>query len=263
MTTSSSTPATYPNNIPLSGKMVPSVETENRGCFGCGVEGHMIGQCTEIQELLKAGVITHDEQTHRLKMSDGNFIRRNYMGEPLAQAAKRQAVPRVMLGLTDECTSRSFFLDSQAYEMWDPVQRGKPVEAANSYIENMYTTEYEECTEAVVESDSEEGEDDLELGEVYLTIPRRRTGKQVNEAERTVPSTRAARRQAFDGVHVPRREKSYEKEAATTTPPTKTAVGKIHEILADVQPYDARRPRFSEPPDVEMRENKPEEKNQS
>ncbi|KAK6971305.1 hypothetical protein R3P38DRAFT_2813950 [Favolaschia claudopus] len=84
------------------------------------------------------------------------------------------------------------------------------------------------------ESDGENQTDDDE-GEVYLTLPRRQL--QVNAADRTVPSTRAARKQTFDGDS----ETTIPNVVKTT--PTKVTPGKIRDILEDVQPYDARQPR--------------------
>ncbi|KAJ7307731.1 hypothetical protein DFH08DRAFT_662674, partial [Mycena albidolilacea] len=52
-------------------------------CFGCGNEGHRVGECPEVQELLRTGIIKTDEETRRLRMSDGSYIRRTHPNEPL------------------------------------------------------------------------------------------------------------------------------------------------------------------------------------
>jgi hypothetical protein len=61
------------------------------------------------------------------------------------------------------------------------------------------------------DSDEDETIQENSNGEVYLTLPRgtqTRTGAQVHSADRTVLSTRNARRQVLDGVDMPpRRER--------------------------------------------------------
>ncbi|KAJ7467050.1 hypothetical protein FB451DRAFT_1178292 [Mycena latifolia] len=121
-------------------------------------------------------------------------------GESLVKAAERIAggnAPHVMFGIVD----RSF-------------DRKKAVQ-------NFYQAENRRAriVEIRSEEDSSEGNQDLEnewssledseSGEVYLTRPQRMssTGEPlVQHADRTVPSTRTARKQSFDGVYPPRRE---------------------------------------------------------
>ncbi|KAJ7231172.1 hypothetical protein B0H12DRAFT_1029628, partial [Mycena haematopus] len=161
------TPATYPNNIPLGERSETPAPAENSsGCFGCGKEGHLAINCPDIRELEQAGIVKIDEENRRIKMSNGSYIKR-LVGENIAQAAKRQAAPRVMLGLADAAFSTAYYGVSKSYEETPEAMQTRFVE-------------------------------------------------QVNGADRTVPSTRAARRLAFDGVHVPRREKP--KEVDTEAP---------------------------------------------
>jgi hypothetical protein len=68
----SSTPATYPNNIPLR-----STTPEFRGCYGCNKEGHRMNDCPDIQVLLQAGTIAYEGEGNRLRLKDGTWIRRN------------------------------------------------------------------------------------------------------------------------------------------------------------------------------------------
>ncbi|KAK7014169.1 hypothetical protein R3P38DRAFT_2419111, partial [Favolaschia claudopus] len=57
-------------------------------CFGCGKDdGHRMFDCVEIKELLQRGVVKHDENTGKLCMADGTFIRRR-PGEYIAPAAR-------------------------------------------------------------------------------------------------------------------------------------------------------------------------------
>ncbi|KAJ7212757.1 hypothetical protein B0H12DRAFT_1033161, partial [Mycena haematopus] len=208
------TPATYPNNIPLGERSETPAPAENSsGCFGCGKEGHLAINCPDIRELEQAGIVKIDEENRRIKMSNGSYINKSYEETPEAMQTR-------FVEVTNEESSQS---DSGEYMEWINGQ----------------------------DAEGTEDESDWAPGD-----------KQVNGADRTVPSTRAARRLAFDGVHVPRREKP--KEVDTEAPkasspkksptPEKPVVGKIRDILSDVQPYDARRPRISEEQDIEMKE---------
>ncbi|KAK7014385.1 hypothetical protein R3P38DRAFT_2787900 [Favolaschia claudopus] len=87
--TNNNSVATYPNNIPL-GNSSNNIGPSNapQACFGCGAEGHRIGECPEISELIREGIIKQDDETRRIKMADGSNVRRA-MGEPIA-AAKYQ-----------------------------------------------------------------------------------------------------------------------------------------------------------------------------
>ncbi|KAJ7232610.1 hypothetical protein B0H12DRAFT_1028944, partial [Mycena haematopus] len=211
--TLTTSPATYPNNIPLGERPeTPAPNEPSSGCFGCGKDGHLAFNCPDIRELEQAGVVRIDEENRRIKMSNGAYIKRQ-AGE---NRAKRQAAPRVMLGLMDTAYSTAYYGVSKPYE-----------------------------------------------GERWPEDER-----QVNAADRTIPSTRAARRLAFDGVHVPRREKTREADAENPKAPSpkknptpeKITANKIRDILSDVQPYDARHPRTNEEQDIEMKERPAEKK---
>jgi hypothetical protein len=68
---------------------------DTTGCFGCNKEGHRIGECPDIQELIAKNIVYQDENTKRIRMKDGSFIKRQ-AGESMAQAASRLSTPRVM-----------------------------------------------------------------------------------------------------------------------------------------------------------------------
>ncbi|KAK6977462.1 hypothetical protein R3P38DRAFT_2810293 [Favolaschia claudopus] len=244
--------ATYPNNIPLGGGNREPPRPANNGaplppeCFGCGKDdGHRMFDCVEIKELLQRGVVKHDENTGKLCMADGTVIRRR-PGEYIAPAARRLApAPQVMFGVTDYTLTKAISrMDSPAAHMVIKESEDEGMDFEDE------------------ESEGENQTDDDE-GEVYLTLPRRQL--QVNAADRTVPSTRAARKQTFDGVHIPKRPRpdpgsSQPKDSETTIPnvvktaQTKVTPGKIRDILEDVQPYDARQPRKVSSEDVEMKD---------
>jgi hypothetical protein len=204
-------PATFPNNIPLGTTLPP--RQENVGCFRCHKEGHRINDCADLQELLRQNIVCHDEETWRLRMNDGSFIKR-INGESLVQAAQcLAAVPRVMFVTVDSPKDR-ILEDREVF-----TYKGN-----EAFIEEIIngTEEEEEILPYGSDSESEaldahwytagrddfEDEDVLGPGEVYLSVPRPRNsvlrGGQVNSADRSVPSS-VARREISDGVHVPRR----------------------------------------------------------
>ncbi|KAJ7436553.1 hypothetical protein FB451DRAFT_1193851 [Mycena latifolia] len=127
------------------------------------------------------------------------------------------------------------------------------------------------------DSDSEAStlsEEDYE--EVYITVPKRKSksAPHVHHADRTVPSTRTARRQVFDGVYPPSRDrgkarggdKGPEKAKADQMPIPNEVTSPAAEkpppqvksqpgnagSLPEITPVEARKVRFKGPVDVEM-----------
>ncbi|KAJ6608881.1 hypothetical protein B0H10DRAFT_1920769, partial [Mycena sp. CBHHK59/15] len=62
----------------------------NPGCYGCNEQGHRIGNCTKLQDLISKGLIQQDSTTRRYVLKDGSPIIR-WRGETLAGAAERLA----------------------------------------------------------------------------------------------------------------------------------------------------------------------------
>ncbi|KAJ6449008.1 hypothetical protein C8R45DRAFT_1114934 [Mycena sanguinolenta] len=168
-------------------------------------------------------------------MNNGSFIRRN-TGETIAQAARRISTPQVMLGLSDANFAGAYYNHERDVK-------------SSSFVQEL-TEDSED-----VESGADTEEEDLAPGEVYLSIPKCCWSAKTYGADRTVPSMRA-KRLAFDGVHIPRREtakdvdKALDKQVVQKS--EKMSAGKIRDILSDVQPIDAHTPRFTE--DIEMKE---------
>ncbi|KAK6984202.1 hypothetical protein R3P38DRAFT_3232170 [Favolaschia claudopus] len=253
--------ATYPNNIPL-GSSSNNIGPSNapQACFGCGAEGHRIGECPEISELIREGIIKQDDETRRIKMADGSNVRRA-MGEPIAAAVRRLQGPRVMFGILDSEVPGILRQEEYFTEEEDELDE----QYASYFYNEHYSGHLETLTESSDDSELslDTPEDSDSSKEVYLSIPKRRHRKEgiVNAADRTVPSTRTARQQVFDGVHVPRRDKINSNrpppagERLNTLKPTKSTSNQTREILADVKPYDARMPRQPKDQDVEMRES--------
>ncbi|KAJ6450141.1 hypothetical protein C8R47DRAFT_1230379 [Mycena vitilis] len=255
-------PLTYPNNIPLGAPPPP-------GCYGCGIDGHRIGECPEIQDLLTKNIIAVDPETRRLRMKDGTFIRRS-QGESLAQAARRIAAPRVM------------FSAAEHPELHD-ARDMKAVMASLAYVEDYLTstdTSDTECGADVIYTDQEldahwyvtkndisDTESGGEQGEVYLTVPEpsaipNSEENDVNAAERTMPSSKAARKEIFDGVMLPRRDrlKNDSTPVKAVAAPKESPRGKkdeaprqVRDLLPELTPVDARQPRDDiDMPDLDL-----------
>ncbi|KAJ7746658.1 hypothetical protein B0H16DRAFT_1889061 [Mycena metata] len=258
-------PATYPNNVPL-GTGDANVRPPSRNCYGCNGEGHRLNDCPEVRALLQEGIIIHDQADGRLKMKNGTPIQR-MRGEGVVQAARRlSTTPRVMLGFVDDYSELEGIFDNKTNQVFYHTQEAR----IQDYESDDDPGEQDE--EVIAEEEQSEDSDSDVGGEVYLSFPKRRDNARntVNAAERTVPSTRAARRQVFDGVHVPKRDKA--RGGVETAPletivpvpgPTQIPKSKgeiIREALADVQPHDARQPRFTPIQDVEMTSEPPHTK---
>jgi hypothetical protein len=278
------TPASFPNNIPL-GKPMQGGGTQPSGCFGCKEEGHRMTECVQVKELVAKDIITYNEDSRRMVMKNGNTIWRKN-GESLVQAAQRIAgenAPRVMLGVMDPRGDRC-----------DAVRNFYQETSQRARIEEVYTEESETEEDAQRSSDEEDLSDDEDPAEVYLTAPRKvsESGLQVFPAERSIPSTRAARREVLDGVYPPAREKGKSggrgeldkpspliKDGNQTRPesvgpvqPTKKPFQKEPSSITDdlsklksartepaITPIEARRVRF-EDGDSEMRDTPVKEK---
>ncbi|KAJ7287671.1 hypothetical protein C8J57DRAFT_1215805 [Mycena rebaudengoi] len=193
-----SNPSTYPNNIPL----------------GSG-EGHGLGNCPTIRDLINKGELSYDQEARKLSLPDGRHVRR-YMDESLIDAAQRMKGnpgPRVMLGL----------IDSVAWEP-RPAQAYYHADNRRTRIEEVYTeSEPESVEELIVEEDSETDGETFYIEamepqgngttphKIYLTVPSEIEeihSPMVQAAERVPKDTRTARKEAFDGVHVTARDKS-------------------------------------------------------
>ncbi|KAJ7164610.1 hypothetical protein C8R43DRAFT_946426 [Mycena crocata] len=192
------TPSTYPNSIPLGGK--PGGEPvgyweqagfkEQTGCFGCGAEGHRIFDCKTIDKLVKSKVLRFNPETRQLEMGNGAKIRKTY-GETLAQAAER-------------------------------ISGADAPRLPKARIEEEYTDSGPELPESATDESSEEGffieqmENTEHTGTThrgFLMAPKESLPEdsQVNGVERTIPSTRTARKEIFDGVLLPGRERVKER----------------------------------------------------
>lgn len=263
------TPATYPNNIPIGERNIGNYTNPvDRGCFGCNEMGHRIFECKQVAGLIQKNIIAFNEETRRLEMKNGSNIRRN-PGENLVQAAERISAsntPRVMLNYLDPTTP-----------MMRTVQGFYQEESKRARIVEVYTDSSEDENDAGTSEVAEEPESsDNEAQEVYLTIPRGRKLKNqepaVQTADRTVPSTRTARKQVFDGVYPPVRDKSKTppiKDLQSQTDQPTSAVKKPAEVILtkprphaakntvpELVPIDARKVRFDVPmeEDVEMKD---------
>jgi hypothetical protein len=137
-------------------------------------------------------------------MKNGEAIRRN-PGESLVQAAERIAAgnaPRVMFGILDPMMDRQKAVQNfyQEYE-----QRARIIEVHSG--QESSAEEEGGCMSSDEEELSELTDTFDEIGlstptVTYANLP------YVQNAERTVPSTRTARKEVFDGVYPLNREKA-------------------------------------------------------
>ncbi|KAJ7446782.1 hypothetical protein FB451DRAFT_1188621 [Mycena latifolia] len=193
-----SMPATYLNNIPLGSGSSGSGGNKLK-CYGCLGDGHQIFECRQIADLVQKNIIVFNDETRRLTMKNGNQIRR-MPGESLVKAAERIAgsnAPHVMFGIVD-----------RSFDRKKAVQNFYQAENRRTRIEEVSSEEDSSEDSRNLESDKSLSEDS-ENGEVYLTKPQKVYSADepfVQHTDRTLPSTRTARKQSFDGVYPPRRE---------------------------------------------------------
>ncbi|KAJ7155936.1 hypothetical protein C8R43DRAFT_949480 [Mycena crocata] len=210
--TTARTPITYPNTIPLG--VCPTGEQPS-GCFGCGLD-HQMFECAKVNEMVRAGVLRHNDQ-NRLEMSNGMRIHKLF-GENLIQAVEQMMrnvgteAPRVLFSSVDPVE----LTPTQSYyrEIWPKAR-----------IEEVYTESEPELPSEIEEESDEEAyyieqmendEEQRPTNRVFLTAPKEclpENEPQVHGVERTVPSTRTARKEIFDGVLLPGQERARERMA--------------------------------------------------
>ncbi|KAJ7162766.1 hypothetical protein C8R43DRAFT_947239 [Mycena crocata] len=204
--TTTQIPSTYPNTIPLG---VRQTGEPPSGCFGCGKD-HRMFECVEVNEMVRSGVLRHNDQ-NRLEMGDGRAIRKLF-GENLEHGKRRAPL----------------------FSAVDPVQMTPVTEYyreihPKARIEEVYTDSESDLPAEILEESEGEGyyieqlenvNQERPTHRVFLTAPKdslpESEASQVNGVERTVPSTRTARREAFDGVLLPGREHRKERVAKET-----------------------------------------------
>ncbi|KAJ7680746.1 hypothetical protein DFH06DRAFT_1315490 [Mycena polygramma] len=277
--TGAGTASTYPNNIPLGASS--AARNDNFGCYGCGQDGHRIGDCPEIKELVAKDIVFYDPENRRVRMKNGSFIRRG-QGETLAQAAARLAAPRVMF------TTANRGYESQ-YETRHTGYQSAYIEVLPSESESEYDSAQDQREIDAHWYAQPSDPDDVSGSdrEVYVTVPRGLCEpdqkNNVHAAERSVPSTRTARREVFDGVQMPKRDRSGpnhvtgphnspakavdQKGKVKDSPEIKSSVKKVRDLLPELTPADVRVPRTDidvemEPP-TRVEENLPKEKRSS
>jgi len=57
-------------------------------CWGCGGEDHRAGECPQMQEFLRQGIVTQDPNTRRYLLHNGQIIKRRW-NETIADAVQR------------------------------------------------------------------------------------------------------------------------------------------------------------------------------
>ncbi|KAJ7287654.1 hypothetical protein C8J57DRAFT_1215790 [Mycena rebaudengoi] len=163
-----------------------------------------MNECSTLNELLKNHTVAYDEETGRLRMRDGSFIRKA-PGENLVEAARRLGAPRIMLGTVDgKAASHAYFkTDPDRAQLIDAyIESAERQAASHAY----YRPEPPSARLIETESESDDGnityqtglantdgdqgyQIDRRLKRVYLSVPRthRLSGvtPEVNSADRT------------------------------------------------------------------------------
>jgi hypothetical protein len=160
------------------GRSGPTDEDRDR-CFGCGVKGHMMGRCPEMQDLMARNVVVRNE-TGRYVYGDGRPIRR-IPGETIVDAVRHELNERV----------KNEGATSHLIRVVEPESEGQLTNEA--YYGNL---------DSDTEESEEEGGDDkavsaavIEWGEEHdekgFTYPVTRSGRVVS----------AKRREAMEGEY--------------------------------------------------------------
>jgi hypothetical protein len=156
----------------------------------------------KVGELVQAGIIFFNEETRKLVMRNRNMTHRNY-GKSLVQAVERIAntsvgpsAPRVMLGFLG--------LSMTPWEDHHPAVQTFYQDYQRAQIQEALSME----SEARAETSSDEEGSSYFKG-VYLTSLQlvATEPRYVQPAEHTDTTVQKARRQIFDGVYPPTREK--------------------------------------------------------
>lgn len=178
------------NNVPYVSRsnLATQPPRGDRGCFGCNEQGHMMSNCPHMTELLKSGIVRHESpDSRRFVMKDGSRIFR-MKGESLAQAAERNAPPK----------SHFMTLHQNVGNFYSKTSTN-----SNGYISDWEEQDFSE------DDDSEDfSEDDFSIYAVARNdsdtddeYPPQLV--RVMPADRTLKKSTAARKEIFDGVHVP------------------------------------------------------------
>ena len=178
-------PRSPPRSYPINNNS-PYPIRDDRMCYGCNQTGHVMTACPAMLELMKAGIVQFESpESRRFVLPNGSRIYRN-PGESMAQAAERVSPPKAHY-LTMRHNARSHNLDTS--------------ESHNYYYSNSEDTDEDD---SVDESDS--SEDDFSI---YAIPPPNSDDEypprlvRVMPAERTLKKSAMARKEVFDGVHVP------------------------------------------------------------
>src|SRR6267143_303209 len=64
---------TFPNNLPIRNQ--PMINHLSPGqCYGCGGNGHMLGECPQMKKLVEDGTVIYDMGTCKYHMPNGSNI---------------------------------------------------------------------------------------------------------------------------------------------------------------------------------------------
>lgn len=79
--------AIFPNNFPIRNKDIIRQDGSMQ-CFGCSGKDHMLGECPQMQELIRNGIITQDPCTQKYFMANSWSIYQQ-AGESISNAVQQ------------------------------------------------------------------------------------------------------------------------------------------------------------------------------
>ena len=162
-------------------------------CYGCGMMGHRIGECEEINEFIKKGEMKKDE-AGRMVQGDGQPIRRLF-DEPIADAYRRIKRSR---GMNDIRVSSNFIRIAPKNREAEERTYYCNLEASDSSeYDSDDEEEYKEAYENLVSATVAQDWEDVKRSEVYPAVRTKstinKTRQEVTEGALKSPRTRKER----------------------------------------------------------------------
>ena len=241
-------------------------------CYGCLGNGHMLGECPRMRELIKDNIVVHDEVTRKYYMPDGRNINRR-MGEGLADAALR--LQTLMHRPTRMPVSNLVTLDSEIQNYYQQTQYDADSDDESEddddgpyWKVSLQATQHSQGHE-------EEDDDDFYADPAYQVYPAERSSTRIAEARNKASKlpAKGPLKQKFEGVFPPSRKNQLQEKPVQNFPPKQVRSLPVppqqHQqqlpvhpvpqsspnIPQEPRPVNIRKPRMTE--DIEMKDARP------